>query len=815
MNTTALRGRDYIRALALCVVACGCATSPEDSYFRDVQSHANVYVAPVPSPIRKIAILPFKAPTELIGQSISDLFVTEMLRANRYELVERSQMSKVLSESELALAGVSAAKAAAVGQMLGAEGVVIGTVDEYATVAQGGHPYPSVGVSVRMIDCASGKVMWSADLASVASSKKTTLPMESRLVTHELVAGLYRKWRVQPKCAARVVAAAEAPAPPADSTVRRTASVAVEPAPVAPPVFKVSDLGLREVRITWSAPTDGAQKYRIERARSEDGPFEKLAEVSAGKEKFTDTGLQDSTGYFYRLVALAADGAVSTPSKVCESMTAPPPEPPPQVRAMAPASRALRVAWDSSPAEAVVRYAVERATAAAGPFVKVGEVDGVGFEEGGTPTTDLRDSTKYFYRVMAINRVGAQGPPSPPTEVVTLPPPAPVTGLTAQSAEVRCVPLTWVASPENDVVRYDLYRRTDTNAPLTLLASVKGREVTRYLDGGQNPGNLLDLTEYQYTIRAINAVTAESAPAEPVTAITRDVPPAPTDVVAQSGQPRQVSIAWAVSPDEKVTGYEVYGGDQEDSATNKIGKVAGRETTTYVDRGPSKWFGKGALGQLKDGTDYTYRVSALNTAGAASPCSAPVRAKTKLVPVAPAGLAATTKLVKSVKLTFHANPEKDVAAYVVEAAPSADGKFKEIARVESAAGELGALEGGLADGAQRFYRIKAIDRDTLEGVWSEVVAGATKPLPAPPTELQWKAETKELRWTASVTPDVKQYKIWKSGFLGAELLVTVTSTCCPLTAAQVGKQAKVMVSAVDTEGLESPRSAALTVASPK
>lgn len=85
-------------ALAL---SCGCATSG-DPYFLNTDSDANVYVAPVPCWIEKVAIMPFKAPTELIGTTVADLLTTEMLRAGRYELVERSQMAQVLSEAELA-----------------------------------------------------------------------------------------------------------------------------------------------------------------------------------------------------------------------------------------------------------------------------------------------------------------------------------------------------------------------------------------------------------------------------------------------------------------------------------------------------------------------------------------------------------------------------------------------------------------------------------------------------------------------------------------------------------------------------------------
>ena len=173
----------------------GCATDPNAAYFGGVESNASVFVAPDADPVKKVAIMPFKAPTELIGTSVSDLLLTEMMRVGRYEMVERGQMATVLSESELALAGLSSAKAAEVGHMLGAEGVIIGTVDEYGTVAYRGHPYPVVGVSARMIDCQTGKIVWSVNLAERAQDKEVSLPEEGRIVIHKMTAALYQKWR--------------------------------------------------------------------------------------------------------------------------------------------------------------------------------------------------------------------------------------------------------------------------------------------------------------------------------------------------------------------------------------------------------------------------------------------------------------------------------------------------------------------------------------------------------------------------------------------------------------------------------------------
>ncbi len=218
------------------LIGAGCATDGSRAYFLKTKSKANVFVAPVASSIHKVAVLPFRAPTELIGSSISDEFVTEMLRTERYEMVERSQMAKVLGESELALAGLSASRAIEVGAMFGADGVVLGTVDEYSTVAHRGHPYPVVGISLRLIDCSSGKVMWSADLAKKAERKRMTMPEQSRITIHELVAGLYQKWDVQPQISKEepLLAAPPKAERPAAPVSRTKIDTAVPPAPPVP-----------------------------------------------------------------------------------------------------------------------------------------------------------------------------------------------------------------------------------------------------------------------------------------------------------------------------------------------------------------------------------------------------------------------------------------------------------------------------------------------------------------------------------------------------------------------------------------------------
>lgn len=140
--------------------------------------------------IKKVTVMPFRAASPIIGESVADMFVTEILRERLYQVVERSQIDKVLSESEVALAGLTTSQAAEMGSMLGAEAVIIGTVDEYSMVMSGNMHYAVVGISARMIDCKSGKVLWSMDLARRAGSTSITVSEHARIVVRAMTQAL-------------------------------------------------------------------------------------------------------------------------------------------------------------------------------------------------------------------------------------------------------------------------------------------------------------------------------------------------------------------------------------------------------------------------------------------------------------------------------------------------------------------------------------------------------------------------------------------------------------------------------------------------
>lgn len=576
-----------------------------------------------------------------------------------------------------------------------------------------------------------------------------------------------------------------------------------------------SDKGMREVTVSWKMPTDEVYRYRIERSDSPDDSFVKLEEIAPKKLSFKDVGtrnnpLKDGTAYYYRIIAiLDRNGPESIPSAVVKSVTAPPPLAPAKVHAVASSSRGVTVTWAAVPSEGVALYRVERKLASTpSAFDRVGVTRSCTLSDGGTAASDLKDSTQYQYRVIAVNRVNAESVPSVAAEVMTLPPPSAVQKVAVVSDEVRCVPISWAPNPELDIVRYDVYRARQSAGPFDKIGSAAGRTAKAYLDGGANPGNLEDEAIYFYKMRAVNAVTSEGAFSEAVRAFTRGVPVEVGMVTAVSNRPREIPVSWTMSSDRSVIGYELWRADEGDDNWTQVARLSSRTATNFLDRGETK--STTELGFLKDGAVYQYKVIGFNNADVRSSASVAASARTKHRPVAPSGLMATTNAPLSISLTWAPNPEKDISEYLVECSDRPDESFRKLVAVVAAGwpGGLSAKEMALASGMTRYSRIKAIDQDGLESDWSKVVMGRAKPIPDAPSAIRQEAVGANVRlsWQAPAQPDVQRYIVWRKKFFGWEPVATTEQTNYLFEFTELSKSMTVAVSAIDKDGLESVKS---------
>lgn len=96
----------------------------------------------------KIAVLPFDDGSIQdrwwddgswdVGKGISDEFVTELLKTNKFRLIEREQIEKVIEEQDFGESGrVDTRSAAKIGKILGVQFLVMGRVTEFSLKSSG------------------------------------------------------------------------------------------------------------------------------------------------------------------------------------------------------------------------------------------------------------------------------------------------------------------------------------------------------------------------------------------------------------------------------------------------------------------------------------------------------------------------------------------------------------------------------------------------------------------------------------------------------------------------------------------------------
>jgi curli biogenesis system outer membrane secretion channel CsgG len=108
-----------------------------------------------------------------LGSGVADIFVTEAFRSQQFRITERAELDKVLSEQDLATSGrIDSDTAAEVGQITGAELIVLGSVSEFGVSTTGGGGKvlgifggsaetvtASIAVDIRVVDAKTAEIV--------------------------------------------------------------------------------------------------------------------------------------------------------------------------------------------------------------------------------------------------------------------------------------------------------------------------------------------------------------------------------------------------------------------------------------------------------------------------------------------------------------------------------------------------------------------------------------------------------------------------------------------------------------------------------
>ncbi len=576
---------------------------------------------------RMVAVLPFKSAVEQAGESISDMFTTELLKTAKYGLIERGQIASVLKEQEYGLSGiVDDRQAVELGRILGVQGVVVGSVSEYGFQKVKIARAPSVGLSVRMIDTTTGKIVWSISHTQVGPAM-ASLSAQAGRVVDEMVQAL----------AAALIDAGDD-----------------EAAGLPPPIGLKAAGGVRAVELTWQAHSSaliaGYEIRRREPGQTEFRPLIRIRSEAGQAVRYVDPGLGDLTEYAYRVRSVSKYGLASATYAEASAITAGPPPKPRGLKAESGQIRRVPLAWDAVEDPFVAGYAIAR-SGPDGENVEIGRVQGArmtSFEDDG----GLADGTAYAYWIVAFNSAGVESEPSASAEATTCPAPSPGAGLTAKSGLPGKVELAWAPGPAAELIEaYAVYRADSPVGPWTTVAKVKGRDSTTHVDAGKRNQPLKNGQNYCYAVAGINAGGVEGEKSGVVVATTKPAPMKAAGLKADSGGVKEVRLRWKRNPEGDLRGYRIYRAPGGGSRFARVAEVEA-ETFEYVD------------GKLAAGATYAYQVAAVDADGLEGEKSDPTTATTKAAPRAPAGLV-FRDLGGRIELAWEDNPEADIDKYVV------------------------------------------------------------------------------------------------------------------------------------------------------
>ena len=417
------------------------------------------------------------------------------------------------------------------------------------------------------------------------------------------------------------------------------------------------------------------------------------------------------------------------------------------------------------------------------------EVDGSGewVSTGGTATTytvaDLVNGTTYSFEVRALNAVGASPGSGPITATPATVPGAP-SGLSASRGNGE-VTLRWSA-PSDDgglaVTGYEVHRGdTDT---WTDVGNVTSRTVTGLSNG----------TEYTFEVRASNDVGAGAA-SGPVSETPARLPDAPTGLTAVAGN-GEVTLTWTAPLDKggsAVTGYEVHRSD----------------TDTWTDVGNVT---SHAVTGLANGTEYTFKVRAVNDVGAgaasgpasATPNRAPGYAAPAVARSVPENSPANTAVGEPVTA---ADADGDPLTYTLGGADASS------FAVDASSGQLRTVSGVVYDHeAQSSYSVTVEAADGHGGaatvaVTITVTDVAEPPVaPAAPAVAAAGLRRVTVTWTAPANdgrPAIDDYDVQyrvSSGGAFTDALYDGTGLATTLTDLEPGTEYEVQVRAGNAEG---------------
>ncbi|MBA3852770.1 MAG: hypothetical protein C0503_00055 [Gemmatimonas sp.] len=364
--------------------------------------------------------------------------------------------------------------------------------------------------------------------------------------------------------------------------------------PAAPTGLSAALASATRATLSWTDASDNETSFRVERCTGLDcTTFTEIGSVAAGVTNFVDSTLTADATFRWRVRARNDVGNSAYTGIVTLASTAP--AAPSGLAATVQAGNVVRLTWSDN-ANNETSALVERCTGVAcSDFVQIAAVASASLVSYDDSSASA-DNT-YRYRVRVSNAVGNSGYSA--IVNASTAPTAP-TGLTATTQSATTIALAWTDASATET-QFVIERCTGVActsfAPVdSVAANVTSRNNTVVAD-----------QTYSYRVRAVNA--SGSSPASASATADTKVPAAPTNFQGTVLSPTSLSLTWTdVATSE--TGYLLERCEGQNCAATPSNFVV-------TDTLPANTVSVNVTG-LVTGTRYSFRLSAINAAGASA-----------------------------------------------------------------------------------------------------------------------------------------------------------------------------------------------------
>lgn len=143
--------------LASCMLffLCGCAGKTAPQTF--VRPEFNLEY------VRKVAVLPFEdnADNPNLAARCRQITITQILSSGLFDVVEKMQVDSLLRDEAVQPGSpINSTTLRRLGQLLGVQAFLVGTLDEAGEHQKGAAIYLDISMTMRLIDSESGLILW-------------------------------------------------------------------------------------------------------------------------------------------------------------------------------------------------------------------------------------------------------------------------------------------------------------------------------------------------------------------------------------------------------------------------------------------------------------------------------------------------------------------------------------------------------------------------------------------------------------------------------------------------------------------------------